>query len=115
MTIPASFAWLSWTVLRRRFALELEPEAGRLLVLRCPVLPFGRWEVDRDLHLSDVDGVDVRWQRGLRCAVLVLGQDTPHADEVNLGWVRNQEQMDAIAHWIEQARVITAKHRALQP
>jgi len=113
--IPVSIGWLSWAVLRRRFALELEPEAGRLLVLRCPWLPFGRWDVDRDLHLSDVDAVDVRWKQGLRCAVLVLGQGTPRADEVNLGWVRNQEHVNAIAHWIEQARVITAKHRGLRP
>jgi hypothetical protein len=108
--LAGAVAWASWAVLRDRFALELQPERGRLLVLRCPALPVGSWTLRDSLHLSEVSSVDLRGRSGRqRLAVLVVGEG-PLETSVRLGWVPDDQHLAAIAHWIDQARVIVAKH-----
>jgi hypothetical protein len=102
--------WVAWLVMRDRFALELHPESGALLVLRCPAIFAARWRLVREVPLSAVDGVDLRGLRGRRqYAVLVLRSWAGAETEVRLGWMRDDRHLAALAHWVEQARVIAEK------
>jgi hypothetical protein len=108
--LALSVAWLSWLELRARFGLELHPESGMLLVLRCPSIPWASWTRVRDVALPAVAGVELRGLRGRRrWAVLVVRSWSGAESEVRLGPMRDERHIAALAHWVDQARVIVAK------